>query len=158
MKTKIKIANNLAKSETGVYEGTVVNIEFGEGKRVTKVGRDVEEIVYPRLEMITEFVGSTGEPIRIKTFTGTSINSEPVEVLYSGRGKKNEVKVYNRFTTLLLQLDMVAESELESVTIENIEELESGLLEMKGEMIECKIGKDKNGYFAIDLSTLTMKV
>ncbi|SHN92691.1 hypothetical protein BHECKSOX_1306 [Bathymodiolus heckerae thiotrophic gill symbiont] len=156
MKSKIKIANNLVKSESGIYEGTIVGIGFGEGKKVTKVGRDVEEIVYPRFEFVTEFEG-TGESIRIKTYTGTSINSEPVEVLYSGRGKSNEVNVYNRFTTLLMKLGMLTENDLASVTAEVVEKIEKDVLELKGQMIKCKIGKDKNGYFAVDFGTLEMK-
>jgi hypothetical protein len=155
MKSKIRVANNLPRVEGDIYKGTIVSLGFGEGKRTEKHGRDIEEIVYPRFEMITEFEG-TIKPIKITTFTGTSINAEPVETRYEGRGAKNEVKIYNRFTSLLLKLDLVKESDLEKIDDTTIEEIEQNLEALKGTMIQCKIGKDKGGFLAIDLESVEL--
>ena len=155
MKPRITVANNLAKTEGDVYKGTIISLGFGEGKRTEKHGRDIEEIIYPRFEMVCEFEG-TVKPIRINTYTGVSINAEPLEVRYEGRGAKNEVKIYNRFTNLLLRLGLVQEEELESVDAKTVERIEQDLNSLKGLMIQSKIGKDKGGYLALDLETLEL--
>lgn len=155
MKARITVANNLARSEGDIYKGTIISLGFGEGKKTEKHGRDIEEIIYPRFEMVTAFEG-TVKPIRISTYTGVSINAEPLEVRYEGRGAKNEVKIYNRFTSLLIRLGLVKEDELENVDSKTVERIEKELDALKGVMIQCKIGKDKGGYLAIDLETLEL--
>ena len=156
VKQKMKIANNLVKTEDGIYEGAIIDLGFGTGKRVEKNGRDIEEIEYARFEICVAFEG-TNEPIKIKTYTGVSINNEPVEIKYAGRGAKNEVKVYNRFTTLLLVLGLLTETELENVDEKTLERIEKAMESLKGQVVRCKIGKDKGGFHAIDLSTLELK-
>lgn len=156
IKQKMKIANNLVKSEDGIYEGAITALGFGTGKRTEKNGRDIEEIEYARFEMTVAFEG-TNEPIKIKTYTGVSINNEPVEVKYAGRGAKNEIAIYNRFTTLLLALGLLSVDELESVDDKTLERIEKAMDGLKGQIVRCKIGKDKGGFHAIDLSSLELK-
>lgn len=156
IKVKMKIANNLIKSEDGVYEGAITDLGFGVGTRTEKNGRDIEQIEFQRFEMSVAFEG-TNEPIKIKTYTGVSINNEPLEVKYAGRGAKNEVAIYNRFTTLLLALGLLTIDELDSVTEKTLERIEKDIDGLKGQMIRCKVGKDKGGYNAIDLSSLELK-
>lgn len=156
IKQKMKIANNLVKSDDGVYEGGIVSLGFGTGKRTEKNGRDIEEIEYARFELCVEFPG-TNEPIKIKTYTGVSINSEPVEVKYAGRGAKNEVAIYNRFTTLLLALGLLSEDELANVDEKTLGRIEKDMDSLKGQVVRCKIGKDKGGFHAIDLASLELK-
>jgi hypothetical protein len=156
IKQKMKIANNLVKSESGIYEGAITSLGFGTGTRVEKNGRDIEEIEFSRFELCIAFEG-TNEPIKVKTYTGVSINAEPVEVRYEGRGKKNEVPIYNRFTTLLLALGLLKEDELLTVNDETLERIEKGLDGLVGQVVKGKLGKDKGGYFAIDLGTLELK-
>ena len=156
IKQKMKIANNLVKSEDGIYEGAITDLGFGTGKRTEKNGRDIEEIEYSRFEMSVAFEG-TNEPIKIKTYTGVSINNEPVEVKYAGRGAKNEVPIYNRFTTLLLALGLLSVDELDKVDDKTLERIEKEMDSLKGQIIRCKIGKDKGGYHAIDLASVELK-
>lgn len=156
LKPKIKIANNLVKSEDGFYEGTIIKSEFGTAKRKERNGRDIEQIEYACLNFDCEFQG-TNEPIKVTTQTGININSEPVEIVGKGRGGKNEVKVYNRFTTLLLALGIVAESELETIDESAIDRIEKEIDSLVGQVVRCKVGKNKDGFYAIDLATLELK-
>ena len=156
LKMKMKVANNLAKVEGNIYEGAIVDLGFGTGTRTEKNGRDIEQIEYARFEMTATFAG-TNDPIKIKTYTGVTINNEPVEVKYAGRGAKNEVPVYNRFTTLLLALGLITVDELENVDDKTLERIEKDMESLKGQVIECEIGKDKAGFYAIDLQTLKLK-
>jgi len=156
LKLKMKIANNLVKPVDGIYEGEILELGLGVGVRTEKNGRDVEQIEYVRFEMIAAFPG-TNEPIKIKTFTGSTLNGEPVEKRYAGRGAKNEVDIYNRYTTLLLALEVITVDELEEINEKTIERIEKSLESLKGKTIQCEIGKDKAGYYAIDLQTLKLK-
>jgi hypothetical protein len=152
MATLIKRANNLVKSEDGFYTGFIVASQLGIGKKQEKNGRDIEEIEYSRYELITNFEGTTA-PIQVKTYTGSTINDEPVEIRYAGRGEKNEVKIYNRFTTLLLKLGIVKESELLTATDEMIEK---GIEALNGRSLRCKVGKNKDGFYAIEIDTIEL--
>lgn len=156
IKSKIKIANNLVKSEDGYYEGVITKASFGQGMRTEKIGKDTEQIPFDRFELYCEFPGSD-KPMKIPTFTGTSINSEPIEVKYAGRGKANEIPVYNRFTMLLMALGLIEESELVNVDEKTVEKIEQDLENLKDQMIRCKISKDKGGFNVIDLGSLEMK-
>lgn len=152
MATLIKRANNLIKSEDGFYNGFIVASQLGIGKKQEKNGRDIEEIEYSRYELIVNFEG-TNAPIQVKTYTGSTINDEPLEVRYAGRGEKNEVKIYNRFTTLLLKLGIVKESELLTTTDAAIEK---GIEDLNGKTIRCKVGKNKDGFYAIEIDTIEL--
>lgn len=155
MKAKIKLANNLVKKEDGLYIGKIVAAQFGIGKKQERHGRDVEEIEYSRFEFVVDFEG-TNAPIQVKTYTGSTINDEPLEVRYAGRGGKNEVKIFNRFTTLLLKLGMLTEKELKNVDESTVEKIEQNIEELNGRDIQCAVGKNKEGFYAIDLETLVL--
>ena len=155
MKPRIKIANNLQASEDGYHVGTIKSLLFGEGKKQEKNGRDIEEIVYPRCELTTVFDG-TGTPITIHTYTGVTINSEPLEVRYQGRGKKEEVRIYNRFTTLLLSLGLLKEDDLAGMTEETSDLLADNIEKMAGQKIRAKVEKDKGGFYVIDLESISI--
>lgn len=115
----------------------------------------MEEIEYARFEFITDFEG-TNAPIQVKTYTGATINDEPLEVRYAGRGNKNEVKIYNRFTTLLLKLGVINEKELKNVNESTVEQIEIDIEQLNGRNIQCAVGKNKDGFYAIDLETLVL--
>lgn len=155
MKAKIKLANNLVKKDDGLYIGKIVAAQFGIGKRQEKHGRDVEEIEYSRFELVVDFEG-TNAPIQVKTYTGSTINDEPLEVRYAGRGNKNEVKIYNRFTTLLLKLGMLSEKELKNVNESTVEQIEKDIEELNGRTVQCAVGKNKEGFYAIDVESLVL--
>ena len=152
MASLLKKANNLVKSEDGFYEGFIVESKLGIGKKQEKIGRDVEEIEYSRYELIVNFDGTTS-PITVKTYTGTTINDEPVEVRYAGRGAKNEVKIYNRFTSLLLKFGILNENELIDFDESKVEK---GIKELTGRTIRCKVGKNKDGFYAVDIESVEL--
>ena len=155
MKARIKLANNLVKTDDGLHEGFITAAQFGIGKRQEKHGRDVEEIEYQRFELIVNFDG-TNSPIQVKTYTGATINDEPLETRYAGRGAKNEVKIYNRFTTLLLKLGILNEDELKTVNDDTIDEIEKKIDALNGRYIRCAVGKNKDGFYAIDVETIEL--
>ena len=155
MKARIKVANNLVKSDDGLFIGEITTAQFGIGKRQEKHGRDVEEIEYSRFELVAEFEG-TNTPIQVKTYTGSTINDEPLEVRYAGRGNKNEVKIYNRFTTLLLKLGILTESELKNVDDSTVDKIEKDIEKLKGRRIRCIVGKNKEGFYAVDVESLEL--
>lgn len=155
MKARIKLANNLVKTDDGLHEGVITAAQFGIGKRQEKHGRDVEEIEYQRFELIVNFDG-TNSPIQVKTYTGATINDEPLEVRYAGRGAKNEVKIYNRFTTLLLKLGILNEDELKTVDEATLDKIEAKIDALNGHYIRCAVGKNKDGFYAIDVESLEL--
>lgn len=76
--------------------------------------------------MSIDFEG-TGSPIQIKTYTGNILNSEPVETINAGRGAKNEVAVYNRYTTALLKLKLITLDQLTTVNDDDLIKIEKTL-------------------------------
>lgn len=152
---KITIANTLIADENGYSEGVVTNAEFGIAVRKEKVGKAIEEREYQCFELTINFDGSI-EVFPIKIQTGTKISNEPVEVRYAGRGKKNEVPIYNRFTTLLLNLGVLVESELDKITPSNIDAIIDKAEHLSGSYVRCKTGKNEKGYYAVDISTLEL--
>jgi hypothetical protein len=156
MKARIKVANNLVKSENDIYTGVIVNTGFKMVKDTKKTGRDVEEFEYQAFEMVVEFAGTTA-PVQISLLAGSTINNEPVEVRYADRGKKNAVNIYNRFTTLLLKLDILKESELSSVIDDAmLEKLDSDIEKLNGRSINCKLSKNAKGFNSIDAESLEL--
>ena len=85
-----------------------------------------------------------------------TINSEPLEVRYQGRGKKEEVRIYNRFTTLLLSLGLLKEDDLAGMTEETSDLLADNIEKMAGQKIRAKVEKDKGGFYVIDLESISI--
>jgi hypothetical protein len=155
MKPRIKIANNITPASDDYHIGTITDMRFGEGRKQEKNGRDIEEIVYQRCELTTVFDG-TDKPITIHTYTGVTVNAEPLEVLYSGRGKGQAVNVYNRFTTLLLSLGLIGVDDLAGMTNESADLLADNIEKMKGKKIRAKVEKDKGGFYVLDITSITL--
>ena len=105
--------------------------------------------------MIIDFEG-TGSPIQIKTYTGNILNSEPVETINAGRGTKNEVAIYNRYTTALLKLNLVTLDQLPTIDDDGLLKIEKNFENLTGKKVNCAVGKNKEGFFAIDLQTLKL--
>lgn len=155
LKPKSRVANNLVKSENGIYTGTIIAARLGTGVKKEKNGRDIEQIEYERFELIIDFEG-TGSPIQIKTYTGNILNSEPVETINAGRGTKNEVAIYNRYTTALLKLNLVTLDQLPTIDDDGLLKIEKNFENLTGKKVNCAVGKNKEGFFAIDLQTLKL--
>lgn len=155
MKPKITIANALSKSEDGYHEGFIASAEFTTAIKREKHGREFEEIEYPCFELKVNFDG-TADPITVKIQTGVSLSVEPIEIRNAGRGKKNEVPLYNRFTTLLLNLGVLNEETLKTVDATNLDKIMKNAEGLSGRYVRCKVGKNEKGYLAVDISTLVL--
>jgi hypothetical protein len=152
----IRRANRPALDESGYATGVLTEVALGTGIRREKKGRDIEETEYDRYEFAFEVVGKTGEPITITVHTGTVINDEPVKVLGKTRGKKNMVKIYNRFTSMCLALGLIEEQELSSVSTERLKEIQQNLQTLKDLKASFKVGRNEDGYFVIDIQSVRL--
>ena len=150
---KGKIANRVVAGDDGLYVGTIAHIGFETVIGSTKNGKTTDE--YDRFELVGDFEGVT-DPIQIKIMSGSTINDDPVKVIAAGRGKKNEKPVYNRFTTILLQLGILTPEKLAKLSQVIADQAMADLDKLVGRKIRCMIGKNAEGFYAIDINTLEL--
>jgi hypothetical protein len=156
MSLAIRRANRPALDESGYAAGVLTSVTLGTGIRREKKGRDIEETEYDRYEFAFDVEGKTGDPIEITVHTGTVINDEPVKTLGKARGKKNTVKIYNRFTSMCIVLGLISEEELSDVTTERLKETQHKLQTLKDLKTTFKVGRNEDGYFVIDIQSLKL--
>lgn len=156
MSLAIRRANRPALDESGCATGVLTSVTLGTGIRREKKGRDIEETEYDRYEFAFDVAGKTGDPIEIMVHTGTVINDEPVKVLGKARGKKNTVKIYNRFTSMCLVLGFISEEELSDVSTERLKEIQKKLEMLKDMKTTFKVGRNEDGYFVIDIQSIRL--
>lgn len=152
----IRRANRPAVDAEGYSSGVLTEVALGEGTRLEKKGRDVEQITYDRYEFYFKVEGKTGEDIDIAVHTGTVINDEPVKVLGKARGKKNTVNIYNRFTSMCLALGLLTENELASISKDGLDDLQQKLEALKDVKTIFKVGRNDDGYFVIDIQSIRL--
>lgn len=152
---KGKIANRVVAGNDGLYIGTIAHIGFETVIGSTKNGKTTDEYEYDRFELVADFEGVT-DPIQIKIMSGSTINDDPVKVIAAGRGKKNEKPVYNRFTTILLQLGILTPEKLAKLSQAIADQAMADLDKLLGRKIRCMIGKNAEGFYAIDINTLEL--
>ena len=105
MTLKAKIANKVKSSQDGLVEGTIIEVlEIDERTEVSKG----KEIVYgAQFEYQVKSEG-TQKPIVYRIWTRQSFDNE----MYV---KADETKDYNGFTRLMLQLELIDETDLKDL-------------------------------------------
>jgi len=105
MSIRAKIANKVQTNENGLVEATVIKVlEVDERTEVVKS----KEIIYgAQFEYHFQSEGSQ-KPIIYRIWTGQCFNNE----MYV---KPDESKDYNSFTRLMLQLELIDESDLKTL-------------------------------------------
>ena len=153
----VRIANRPVLDEQGYATGILKNVNLGEGTRIEKKGRNVDHTKYDRYEFTFEIEGKTGEPLEIKLHTGTVLNDEPVKILAKTRGKKEQQKIYNRFTSICLSLGVISIGELErsDITTSKLEDIELQLKNLHELPVKVKMGKNDEGYWVVDPQNIT---
>jgi hypothetical protein len=148
----MRAANRPKLNDDGRVTGVIVRAEEGTGVRTTRKSKDdVAQESYERYELECEVDGTTG-PINMKLYVGTVLNPTPLDS--KGRGAK-EVKIYNQLTTLCLALGLINEDELENLTDEIIDRVESDFISLEGEVFSAKT-EMSNGLHKIIPSTLRL--
>lgn len=109
MALKAKVANKVVTTESGLVEGTIVQVlEIEERIEIEKVkGKDKEVKYRAQFEFHIESEGSQ-KSITYRLWTGQSFNNEKLR-------EKDKVQDYNDFTRLMLQLEVISESDLKDL-------------------------------------------
>ncbi len=105
MSLKAKIANKVKTNKNGLVEGTIIEVlEIDERAEIVKG----KEVVYgAQFEYLLESEGSQ-KPIVYRIWTRQSFDNE----MYAN---SDETKDYNKFTRLMLQLELIEETDLKDL-------------------------------------------
>lgn len=155
----IKLASNLALDETGYAHGLLTVIETTKivnsnsgGKRSLMI--DTHEI--DCFELTFDCQNTRNEIMPIKTaIFGMTINPEPSET--KRIGSKN-IPIYNKFTTVLLRLNIVSKDELDKArkdaSIIDVDTVKSLFLAIKDLPVKFKPQKNEKGFIEPNLLSL----
>jgi hypothetical protein len=148
----ISMANAISKPDnSGLHTGTIIEMDTYIARKTEKNGDQYE---YEACRTIIQ-TPATPEPIDIKIFTGSKVNNQPVDIKYPER-KDKRVVVYNRFTTLLLKMEIITVADLDEYSTKIIDKITKGMKNIIGKNIKFKVGIDKNRLFAIHIDTITL--
>lgn len=145
-------AKRMVVQEDGFYHATLTDVVEGTGQKTEKKGRDTNTIAFQRFEFYFNVMSNKADdPIGITLFTGTVINDEPDQE--RGRGNKI-IKLYNRYTTVLMAFGLVKESELEGLSDADCEKIGDKMMTLSGVQVRFKGSKNERGYFDMDVQSL----
>lgn len=155
----IKLASNLATDKDGYAHGALSVIETV--KTVNQPNGDKRSLMIDThevecFELIFECANTRNELMTIKTaIFGMTINPEPVEEKRIG---KKMVKIYNKFTTVLMKLKIITNEEIEKArkdaSILDIDTITSKFLAIKELPVMFKPQKNAKGFIEPNLLTL----
>lgn len=155
----IKVAKNLILDDNGYTNGvltvieTTKRIESNSGNKRSLM-KDYSEVNC--FELVIECKATNNEIMPIKTaIFGTTINPEPVEI--KRIGSKN-IPIYNKFTTVLLRLNILNKDELDKarkdVNVIDTDTVKSLFLAIKDLPVKFKPQKNEKGFIEPNLLTL----
>lgn len=105
MALKAKVANKVQTNASGLIEGTLIKVLEIDEKTEIEKGK---EVVYAAQFEFQIEVPGTQKPVTYRIWTRQTFNNE--------KYKKDDGSVdYNSFTRLMLQLEMIAESDLKDL-------------------------------------------
>lgn len=109
-------------------------------------------------ELIFEGETTDGKGIAIKTaIFGTNVNPIPTGETRVGSKK---IQLYNKFTTILIQLGIVNKVDLDKarkdITVLDVPTIASQFLGIKQMLVKVKLQKDKKGFYEPNLLTLAV--
>lgn len=155
----IRLASVLKIDEQGYAHGLAsvvettktVNSSSGDKRTIMLDNREVD-----CFELIVECKNTKGESMPIKTaIFGMTINPEPVET--KRIGSKN-IPIYNKFTTVLLRLNVLTKEELEKarkdITVLDTDTITALFLAIKNLPVKFKPQKNAKGFTEPNLLTL----
>lgn len=105
MALKAKVANKVLTTESGLVEGTIVRVLEVEERIEIEKGKEVK--YRAQFEFRIESKGSQ-KNITYRLWTGQSFNNEKLR-------EKDKIQDYNDFTRLMLQLEVISESDLKDL-------------------------------------------
>jgi hypothetical protein len=153
-KFKSTIANSPVKAdEQGFNNGVIKSIDFVEHVTKNKQDRHADEIVYTACKMVVTTGGIVGD-IDMIVYTGSKINPVPVDTKYATRGQKNIVNIYNKFTTLLLNLNIITVDDFETLSEKTLERVDSGLDKLINKKIKFKIVLNEKRLNTVDVGSI----
>lgn len=155
----IKLASNLAIDRDGYAHGALSVIETV--KTVNQSNGDKRSLMIDThevecFELIFDCANTRNELMTIKTaIFGMVINPEPVEEKRLG---KKMVKIYNKFTTVLLQLNIISKDDIEKArkdgNVLDVDTITSEFLAIKELPVKFKPQKNAKGFIEPNLLTL----
>jgi len=156
----IKLASNLATDKDGYAHGALSVIETV--KTVNQSNGDKRSLMVDNhevecFELIFDCSNTRNELMTIKTaIFGMTINPEPVKD--DKRLGSKTIKVYNKFTTVLLRLNIISKDEIEKarkdITILDVDTITSEFLAIKELPVMFKPQKNAKGFIEPNLLTL----
>lgn len=155
----IKLASNLALDEQGYANALLsvietvktVNSSNGDKRSLMIDTHDVE-----CFELIFDCQNTRNEVMTIKTaIFGLTINPEPIEEKRIG---KKMIKIYNKFTSVLTQLNIITKEEIDKarkdISVLDTDLITSEFLAIKNLPVKFKPQKNSKGFIEPNLLTL----
>lgn len=151
----LRSANRPILDSDGYVTAIVTSAVFGKGVDTRKRARDdVDTVEYERFELSLAVEGTAGL-IPMTVYTGTALNGI---LEYSGRGKTRK-PVYNRVSTLALNLGFATPDELEGTIPESVtSRIQESLLNLEGEKVLFKLGKVEGKHLMVPIPDTIRRV
>lgn len=151
----LRSANRPILDSDGYVTAIVTSAVFGTGVDTRKRARaDGDTVEYERFELSLAVEGTAGL-IPMTVYTGTALNGI---LEYSGRGKTRK-PVYNRVSTLALNLGFATPDELEGTIPESVtSRIQESLLNLEGEKVRFKLGKVEGKHLMVPIPDTIRRV
>jgi hypothetical protein len=106
MALKAKVANKVSTDKSGLVEGTIISVLEVEERVEIEKGKNQKYVA--QFEFQIESAG-TQKPIVYRIWTRQNFNDEKFE-------REDGTSDYNTFTRLMIQLELIKESDLKNLT------------------------------------------
>jgi hypothetical protein len=148
---KLTMSNLPQKPDNkGFNIGTIKSID---NEEQTSHSLDSEERTYQTLKVVVSIEG-TKKPIDLFIYTGVNLSNMPVEI--KNEGRKDVKRIYNKFTNLLLKLNVITLQELIDYEPNLVDKLDDGLTKLIDKEIKFKIVTNKARRLTVDVDTIQL--
>lgn len=106
MALKAKVANKVSTDKSGLVEGTIISVLEVEERFEDVKGKNQKYVAQFEFQIESE---GTQKPILYRIWTRQNFNDEKFD-------KEDGITDYNTFTRLMLQLELIKESDLKDLT------------------------------------------
>lgn len=144
MALKAKVANKVQTNASGLIEGTLIKVLEIDEKTEIEKGK---EVVYAAQFEFQIEVPGTQKPVTYRIWTRQTFNNE--------KYKKDDGSVdYNSFTRLMLQLEMIAESDLKDLDNQKFADIDIESVEGLKIQFELEDSRKNKGLKVPKLATI----
>ena len=142
----------------GFFTGTITSFELKDFTQEI-VDEETGEIAsrdYTSYVLELDINSNGPKPIQLNERMGEVLNPVPVKEYGVNRGGKDHKRVYNKFTTTCVALDLLKVESIDDMSEKDYEKFDDSITGLVGRQVKLKLSRNKKNYFEMDISTLRL--